>query len=134
MRIGELAKQTQLSQSSIRFYEQKGLIAPTARSASGYRIYDEQALNRLVQIKFCQQLGFSLDDILAIINVQVGLDHQQVLAKLGQRKQEVKGLIAQLNNNLDNIEKLEGRLATLWQDGECMSRQEMETLLKQSTF
>ena len=73
-------------------------------------------------------------DILAIINVQIGLDHQQVLAKLGQRKQEVKGLIAQLNNNLDNIEKLEGRLATLWQDGECMSRQEMETLLKQSTF
>lgn len=134
MRIGELAKQTQLSQSSIRFYEQKGLISPTARSASGYRIYDEQALNRLIQIKFCQQLGFSLDDILAIINVQVGLDHQQVLAKLGQRKQEVKGLIAQLTDNLDNIEKLEGRLATLWQDGECMSRQEMETLLKQSTF
>ena len=46
MRIGELAKQAGISTKAIRYYEQIGILAPTARTASGYRIHDQPALAR----------------------------------------------------------------------------------------
>jgi DNA-binding transcriptional MerR regulator len=47
MRIGELAKQAGISTKAIRYYEQIGILAPAARTTSGYRAYDETALGRL---------------------------------------------------------------------------------------
>jgi MerR family copper efflux transcriptional regulator len=43
MRIGELAEQAGMSTKAIRYYEQIGILAPPARTASGYRSYDEAA-------------------------------------------------------------------------------------------
>ena len=48
--IGELARQTQVTTKSIRFYEQEGLITPTAKTTAGYRLYTEQAVRRLAFI------------------------------------------------------------------------------------
>jgi len=61
--IGQLAKITGLRTSAIRYYEEKGLIKPKTRSSSGYRIYDENAIQELRFIKRAQHLGFQLDDI-----------------------------------------------------------------------
>ena len=44
MRIGEPADQAGISTKAIRYYEQIGILAPPARTASGYRAYDEAAL------------------------------------------------------------------------------------------
>ena len=52
MKIGELAKISGVSASAIRFYEQKGLIPQVARRPSGYRIYNNEAVNRLLLRKF----------------------------------------------------------------------------------
>ena len=65
MRIGELAKRAGLSPSKVRFYEGRGLMAPTVRLANGFRDYDEHALEVLVFIGRAQRLGFTLREIAA---------------------------------------------------------------------
>ena len=46
--IGDLAKKTQLSTDSIRFYEKKQLIKPSFRADNNYKYYDEDTLKRLI--------------------------------------------------------------------------------------
>ncbi len=47
MRIGELADRAGISAKAIRYYEQVGILAPPARTPSGYRAYDPSVLGRL---------------------------------------------------------------------------------------
>ncbi len=61
--IGQLAKRVGLSPSTLRYYEEQGLLEPPARTASGYRIYDQAAEQRLMFIQRAQRIGFSLADI-----------------------------------------------------------------------
>ncbi len=49
--IGQLAQRAGVKPDSVRFYERNGLLAKPARSANGYRVYDEAALKRLRIIK-----------------------------------------------------------------------------------
>jgi len=62
MRIGELAQASQVSRDTLRFYEQRGLIA-AQRSANGYRDYPADMLQLVLYIKTAQRLGFSLSEI-----------------------------------------------------------------------
>lgn len=60
--IGYLAQRTGLAVSAIRFYEEKGLIAP-GRNAGGQRRYARADIRRLSFVMISQQLGFSLAEI-----------------------------------------------------------------------
>lgn len=60
--IGDLARRTGLSVSAIRFYEEKGLIAPR-RSPGGQRRFFRADIRRLSFILIVQQLGFSIREI-----------------------------------------------------------------------
>ncbi|MCF4998682.1 MerR family DNA-binding transcriptional regulator [Pseudomonas syringae] len=62
MRIGELALASAVSRDTLRFYEQRGLIA-AQRSANGYRDYPPEMLQLVLYIKTAQRLGFTLGEI-----------------------------------------------------------------------
>ena len=62
MRIGELAQATAVSRDTLRFYEERGLIA-AQRSANGYRHYPSEMVQLVQFIKTAQRLGFSLNEI-----------------------------------------------------------------------
>ena len=62
MRIGDLAQASQVSRDTLRFYEQRGLIA-AQRSANGYRDYPADMVQLVLYIKTAQRLGFSLGEI-----------------------------------------------------------------------
>jgi DNA-binding transcriptional MerR regulator len=62
-RIGELARLSGLSVKTIRFYSDRGLVPPAARTDAGYRVYDERALARLELIRALRELGASLPDV-----------------------------------------------------------------------
>jgi DNA-binding transcriptional MerR regulator len=62
MRIGELAQASAVSRDTLRFYEQRGLIA-AQRSANGYRDYPPEMLQLVLYIKTAQRLGFTLGEI-----------------------------------------------------------------------
>ena len=67
MRIGELAGELEINPRTLRFYEAVGLLPEPERTSSGYRDYDEDALERVRFIKSAQRLGLSLDDIKEIL-------------------------------------------------------------------
>jgi DNA-binding transcriptional MerR regulator len=64
MPIGRLAKSTDVKVTTIRFYEQIGLLPEPSRTQSDRRVYDEASVRRLAFIKHARQLGFSVDAIL----------------------------------------------------------------------
>ena len=57
LRISDLAARSGFTTSTLRYYEQVGLLAATQRSSGGYRLYDEAALVRLRFIDRAKQLG-----------------------------------------------------------------------------
>ena len=63
MTIGQLARATAVKTSTIRFYERLGLLPRAARTASGYRVFSEQAVRRVRVVQAAKQFGFSLRDI-----------------------------------------------------------------------
>lgn len=65
--IGDLAKKTQLSLDTIRFYEKKQLIQPSFRAENNYKYYDDEALKRLIFIKRCRALDMTLHEIVALL-------------------------------------------------------------------
>ena len=67
MRIGELAQQLEVNPRTLRFYETVGLLPEPDRTSSGYRDYDDDAVERVRFIKSAQRLGLSLDDIKEIL-------------------------------------------------------------------
>jgi len=56
-----------LSRRTLQYYDEIGLLKPAALKPSGYRLYDEQSLERLWRILFYKELGFSLEDIKKIL-------------------------------------------------------------------
>lgn len=66
MRIGELAKATGATPRALRHYEQAGLIE-SARSANGYRVYDERDVARVRSIRNLLGVGLTLDDVRAFL-------------------------------------------------------------------
>ena len=68
MSIGQLAKQANVSNRTVRYYEELGLIVPKNRGSNRYRYYDDSHLSRLSLVKLLQESGFALKEIVAALN------------------------------------------------------------------
>lgn len=68
--IGELSKRTQVKVPTIRYYEETGLLAAPERTEGNQRRYDVAGLERLNFIKHARDLGFSIDAISKLIELQ----------------------------------------------------------------
>ena len=112
--IGEAARRSGFSASALRFYEDIGLVDPTARSSSGYRLYDDAALARLAFIARAKQLGCSLEEITDLADVWDGQRcgpvqrrfHDLITAKLRDAETQVAALSAfsaQLRTAADHL-------------------------------
>lgn len=71
MRIGELATRAAVNVQTLRYYERRGLLPEPARRQSGYRQYDNDAVRRVRFIKHAQALGFTLEEIAALMALRV---------------------------------------------------------------
>lgn len=67
--IGRLAKDTDTSVETIRYYERIGLLPAPARSAGGYRLYRADHLKRLSFIRRARALGFSIGEIRTLLRL-----------------------------------------------------------------
>ncbi|MEX0732547.1 MAG: helix-turn-helix domain-containing protein [Aquisalimonadaceae bacterium] len=67
--VGQLAKATGTRAVTIRYYDHLGLLPSAGRTASGYRLYTENERDRLLFIRRCRALGFSLDDIRELLGL-----------------------------------------------------------------
>jgi MerR family copper efflux transcriptional regulator len=115
MRIGELAARAGISTKAIRYYEQIGILTPPARTASGYRAYDQTALGRLGFVRAAQALGLTVGEIRQIIAFRDdgAAPCAHVTALLQQRAAELGARIAELQQLRGELEQLAERAATL---------------------
>jgi len=103
--IGTLARQAGLPIQTIRYYEQLGLLPKPQRSASGYRLYGDEAVDRLVFIKKAQSLGLRLEDIKEILELA-----DRGRCPCGHVQQLLRARLEELHRKIADWRMLERRL------------------------
>jgi DNA-binding transcriptional MerR regulator len=96
--IGTLARATDTKAVTIRYYEGLGLLRPAARTAAGYRSYSDADRARLLFIRRCRALGFTLDDVRELLSLA---DRQEAPCAAVDAKVE------------DQLEKVQARIEDL---------------------
>ncbi len=91
MQIGEVAARTELSLRTIRHYEETGLVIPSARSQGGFRLYTDADVARLMVIRRLKPLGFTLDEMRALLDATDSLDSAEELPP--EKREELLELI-----------------------------------------
>lgn len=92
MRIGEVADQTSLSFRTLRHYEDVGLVAPSARTEGGFRLYTAKDVARLMIVRRMKPLGYTLDEMRAVLDVVDALaaspENEDLQGRLGALREE----------------------------------------------
>ena len=70
--IGELGARAGVNLETVRYYERIGLMPKPPRTEGGHRVYDEAHVRRLGFIRRSRELGFSLDEIRALLGLVDG--------------------------------------------------------------
>lgn len=117
--IGQLAQQVEVNLQTIRYYERTGLLKPSSRSDSGYRLYGGNEVQRLAFIKRAQALGFTLREIRELLELRV---HDKNDCDKVRRKAQAK--LAQVETKARHLMSLAKTLRTLI--GSCESRRPTE--------
>lgn len=106
VRIGEAAKQTELSVDTIRFYEKEGLLKRSIRTEGGFRLFGQREIHALKFIRKAQALGFSLQEIRELVYLQgdeiESCEHVREL--LEQKVGSVQGKIEELRKLQRSLE------------------------------
>ncbi len=103
--IGALAKATDVKVTTIRFYEQIGLLPEPLRASNDRRIYDERTLSRLAFIKHARQLGFAVDAIRTLLQLSDNPEQSCEQANLLAAEQ-----LAAVDSKIARLEALRGEL------------------------
>jgi len=108
MNIGQLARQAGVPIDTVRYYERQQLLPTARRSPAGYRVFDQQALQRLRFIRRAKTLGFTLDEI------------AELLALSARREQDMSSVreaaaarLADVDQRLRELRRIRDALAGL---------------------
>ncbi|MER6030717.1 MerR family transcriptional regulator [Streptomyces sp. NPDC001851] len=121
--IGELARRTGLTVKTIRFYSDRGIVAPTDRSPAGYRLYGIDAVARLDLVRTLRELGLDLPTIRKVVDRELSLPevaaaHAEALAvqiRVLRLRRAVLTAVAERGSTPEETE-LMNRLAQLSED------------------
>jgi MerR family mercuric resistance operon transcriptional regulator len=105
LRTGEVAARAGVNIQTLRYYERRGLIAEPVRSVGGHRTYPPDTVRMIGIIKAAQRLGFTLDEIIDLLEAS---QHRHRTADLRQRA-------------LDKIAELDRKMADLAAMREALS-------------
>ncbi|MFJ5933416.1 MerR family transcriptional regulator [Streptomyces sp. NPDC093071] len=121
--IGELARRTGLTVKTIRFYSDRGIVAPTDRSPAGYRLYDVDAVARLDLVRTLRELGLDLPTVRKVVDRELSLPgvaaaHAEALAvqiRVLRLRRAVLMAVAERGSTPEEMELMH-RLAQLSED------------------
>ena len=121
--IGETARRSGFTAPALRYYEEIGLVPPSARTDAGYRLYDDDTLDRLAFIARAKQLGCSLEEITDLASIWDGEQcgpvqrrfHELLTTKIAEAERQIAELTALTGQLRDAATHLEGPAV----DGPC---------------
>lgn len=108
LKIGEVAKNSQVGVETVRFYEREGLIALPKRNESGYRQYPESVIKQIQFIQHAKSLGFSLKEIGELIKLKSTSG-----ASCKTIKAAAKAKITDIQEKIDALERMKMALQPL---------------------
>lgn len=106
--IGAIAKKAGVNIQTVRYYERRNLLVPDDHRESGYRLYSNDAIKKLRFIRNAQELGFTLEEIMGLLKLQVR--HRSQCAEVKRRAQAKLADVATKIAALKNLEKALKRL------------------------
>ena len=122
LQIGEVAERTGVTQRTLRFYEEKGLLRPPSRMDGGFRLYSEDDVRRVEQIRKLQDLlGVTLADIKEIVDAgdvlrELRAQYRPEAAVEEKRRQLLKaievvqGQYGIVKHKIEQMEEMKGQL------------------------
>ncbi|WP_173913006.1 MerR family transcriptional regulator [Acinetobacter sp. Marseille-Q1618] len=120
MNISELSKLSGLNAPTIRYYEQIKLLPKPQRLANGYRRYSENDLQQLMLIKQAQQVGFTLEEIKALVPANMSSwNHDTIIAALDEKIKDINKMQKILTENKKNILQLIDSIKNKPEDMSC---------------
>ncbi|WMS86279.1 Zn(2+)-responsive transcriptional regulator [Pleionea litopenaei] len=93
-RIKQAATLSGFSVDTLRFYDKQELASPSMRSASGYRLYNEDDIDRLRFIRHAKDIGFNLDSVRELLAIRLHKDQSSC--------EDVKSLTAEKLSEIDD--------------------------------
>lgn len=109
LKINEVSKLTGITVRTLHYYDEIDLLKPSEVTDTGYRIYDDEAIQRLQEILFFRELEFSLNEIKALLTSssynrkEALLKHKELLLI---KQKRLDGLIQLVNDTLEGEEKM----------------------------
>ncbi|MFR2154638.1 MAG: MerR family transcriptional regulator [[Eubacterium] siraeum] len=104
MTVNDVSKMTGVSIRTLQYYDNIGLLKPSGSTDTGYRLYDDTALERLQQILLFRELEFSLKDISRIISAD-NFDRDKAL------EQQIE-LLTMKRERIDNLIEFARKIRT----------------------
>ena len=108
MTRGKVALRAGVNVETVRYYEQRGLIPEPPRTASGYRQYTEDYVERIRFIKRAQELGFTLEEIKELLSLRVDPETDR-----GEVKQRAAAKIVDIEKKISDLERMKRQLKRL---------------------
>ena len=100
--VGQLARQFNLSRSTLLYYDSIGLLQPSGRSSANYRLYSQDDVNRMEKIALYRDAGIPLESIIELLDKQ----EDNLNNVLNQRLFSINDEIQQLRNQQQVILKI----------------------------
>lgn len=112
--IGKVAREAGIGVDTVRFYEREGLLRQAKRSANGYRTYSEPDIDRLRFIRRAKSLGFSLEEIAELLQLNETRGGRAEVKRLAERR------LADLEQKIREMTAIRDSLAHLV--GQCSGK------------
>ncbi|MBB3893320.1 Cu(I)-responsive transcriptional regulator [Phenylobacterium haematophilum] len=108
MNIGQASKASGVTTKMIRYYDEIGLVRPSARTDANYREYDEREINELRFIRRARSLGFSMPEITQLLSLwrDRGRPSREVKAIADRHLADLDARIAEMQAMADTLRHL----------------------------
>jgi Cu(I)-responsive transcriptional regulator len=108
LNIGQAARASGVSAKMIRYYDEIGLVRPSARTEANYREYDQREINELRFIRRARSLGFSMAEITRLLSLWRDRDRpsREVKAIADKHLADLDARIAEMQSMADTLRQL----------------------------
>lgn len=103
LKVGELARRSGLTVRTLHHYDSIGLLQPSSRSGSGYRLYDDQDVARLHGIQALRGMGLTLAEIASLLDARHGTPLPALIARQ----------IAAIDEQIERSQQLRSKLTLM---------------------
>ena len=106
--ISQLAAETGVPVTSIKYYEKRGILKPYSRTDAGYRLYHPDQCKQLNFIKNTQSLGFTLSEVHELLNLNFGEQpfKEPLSEQIDAKIKDVEVRIQQLQQLHEHLQQL----------------------------